>query len=265
MNRAHPRSRGEHGDTLLPSGEPIGSSPLARGTLVFAATRPVRGRLIPARAGNTRGCSCFRLPCTAHPRSRGEHVVLCVDDFLFFGSSPLARGTRGCCPCPHGRSRLIPARAGNTTDKSTFEMCAAAHPRSRGEHWLVHLRVVVSCGSSPLARGTHEYNPRYVSHIRLIPARAGNTAFVSMSRLITSAHPRSRGEHLVGSSSVGLGCGSSPLARGTHAKYDVATCNHRLIPARAGNTLADMGFYPLHQQNRITLEPEPASRIHDKQ
>ena len=26
-----------------------------------------------------------------------------------------------------------------------------------------------------------------------------------------------------------------------------------------------MGLYPLHQQNRITLEPEPASRIHDKQ
>ena len=50
--------------------------------------------------------------------------------------------------------------------------------------------------------------------------------------------------------------------------YDVAL--HRaaepgLIPARAGNTLADMGLYPLHQQNRITLEPEPDSRIHDKQ
>jgi len=26
-----------------------------------------------------------------------------------------------------------------------------------------------------------------------------------------------------------------------------------------------MGLYPLHQQNRITLEPESASRIHDKQ
>ena len=59
--------------------------------------------------------------------------------------------------------------------------------------------------------------------------------------------------------------GSSPLARGTLFFVGDDGDSDGLIPARAGNTLADMGVYPLHQQNRITLEPEPTSRIHDKQ
>ena len=61
------------------------------------------------------------------------------------------------------------------------------------------------------------------------------------------------------------GAGSSPLARGPRIDIVVQWYSGGLIPARAGTTLADMGFYPLHQQNRITLKPEPKSRIHDKQ
>ena len=51
--RAHPRSRGEHTITAKPKDGYVGSSPLARGTLLL--TEALRGhpRLIPARAGNT--------------------------------------------------------------------------------------------------------------------------------------------------------------------------------------------------------------------
>ena len=50
----------------------------------------------------------------AHPRSRGEHLQ--DGDFLFasFGSSPLARGTHSDEKKKFTKSRLIPARAGNT-------------------------------------------------------------------------------------------------------------------------------------------------------
>ena len=79
------------------------------------------------------------------------------------------------------------------------------------------------------------------------------------------AHPRSRGEHSAMKKAARWDGGSSPLARGTPAGVTTIQGAMGLIPARAGNTLADMGVYPLHQQNRITLEPEPTSRIHDKQ
>ncbi len=59
--------------------------------------------------------------------------------------------------------------------------------------------------------------------------------------------------------------GSSPPVRGAHSDAEAGQGVPGLIPARAGSTLADMGFYPLYRQNRITLEPEPPSRIHDKQ
>ena len=140
-----------------------------------------------------------------------------------------------------------------------------AHPRSRGEHPISAARALRIAGSSPLARGTscHERGTRRGS--RLIPARAGNMFFFGFLHTLLSAHPRSRGEHVAAPAPAAAAPGSSPLARGTSAA--ACRCNHprRLIPARAGNILADMGFYPLHQQNRITLKPEPTSRIHDKQ
>ena len=75
------------------------------------------GRLIPARAGNT-VCARFEV-CrrAAHPRSRGEHVL--VSDILtpYFGSSPLARGTHGSINRLEALGRLIPARAGNTLSR----------------------------------------------------------------------------------------------------------------------------------------------------
>ena len=56
----------------------------------------------------------------------------------------------------------------------------------------------------------------------------------------SSAHPRSRGEHITSSGVPGGNCGSSPLARGTlPATLDVPGYL-RLIPARAGNTIRSL-------------------------
>ena len=91
-------------------------------------------RLIPARAGNTSRSICRGHVPPAHPRSRGEHDM--VGDFLalYGGSSPLARGTLEPDLRPGLRSRLIPARAGNTLVGFFGYGDAKAHPRSRGEH-----------------------------------------------------------------------------------------------------------------------------------
>ena len=248
---------------LIPGGE--GSSPLARGTRVQWFTVHRGSGLIPARAGNTRRVRRPASRTRAHPRSRGEHNAsntVVVDPP---GSSPLARGTLKANRGGELYGGLIPARAGNTFSASSLRRRARAHPRSRGEHRCTLRPGLAGRGSSPLARGTLG-NVGYARDATgLIPARAGNTCVHRGHRSLHRAHPRSRGEHLADAEGVCYYEGSSPLARGTH--YCRFSCYnyYGLIPARAGNTLADMGLYPLYRQNRITLKPEPKSRIHDKQ
>ena len=93
----------------------FGSSPLARGTQQRQVSGRRFRRLIPARAGNTFLMSSESMVQTAHPRSRGEHVVSGATSPAVPGSSPLARGTREVVPAGAGAGRLIPARAGNTS------------------------------------------------------------------------------------------------------------------------------------------------------
>ena len=91
--RAHPRSRGEHSTPCSPCRLKPGSSPLARGTLVYQVTEDGRLGLIPARAGNTRPAGLKVEGDRAHPRSRGEHRSVPGTGLMTMGSSPLARGT----------------------------------------------------------------------------------------------------------------------------------------------------------------------------
>ena len=213
-----------------------GSSPLARGTRDPAFDAGRGPRLIPARAGNTRGTSARSCGGAAHPRSRGEHVLAGAVAPPRVGSSPLARGTPFSIPSHHKKHRLIPARAGNTYLIITPNSMTAAHPRSRGEHWVEDDDENIYRGSSPLARGTRVPPYSETQTYRLIPARAGNTTGGRKPRCYWAAHPRSRGEHFVVFPDFGCGGGSSPLARGTLVRGRVWRRHGRLIPARAGNT-----------------------------
>ena len=213
---AHPRSRGEHLPPPRSSRHFRGSSPLARGTRLACLRAFASKRLIPARAGNT---------------SPPRHVARPEG-----GSSPLARGTRLIAPNFSPPARLIPARAGNTWERALNNMRASAHPRSRGEHEAIVAGMFPPRGSSPLARGTRNLNTAGHANRRLIPARAGNTESVNFHGGGSSAHPRSRGEHLNTEPIASVTDGSSPLARGTrHTAFDTRL-GLRLIPARAGNT-----------------------------
>ena len=175
----------------------------------------------------------------AHPRSRGEHRRCWSLRSRRPGSSPLARGTPHAFNAPPVTIRLIPARAGNTMTAVTSASADAAHPRSRGEHTQPPIRSSLLSGSSPLARGTQTLPRQTVPPSRLIPARAGNTPLRVVTNEGNSAHPRSRGEHLLESVHLLRRLGSSPLARGTLRKTTDTEALGRLIPARAGNTACD--------------------------
>ena len=192
---AHPRSRGEHLQLDQLRTLTRGSSPLARGTYDVFAKADSLGRLIPARAGNIYRVLPAVQRVAAHPRSRGEHTVEASAELASVGSSPLARGTFQRLPRQPRTTRLIPARAGN------IDKCR-----------LVSERVP---GSSPLARGTCTIEHDVSTLCRLIPARAGNILNATFKCFCNTAHPRSRGEHLLLNTQKTPPDGSSPLARGT--------------------------------------------------
>ena len=172
----------------------------------------------------------------AHPRSRGEHSVVCKSPWTSKGSSPLARGTPVLGGSTETVPGLIPARAGNTWELITRNFSLRAHPRSRGEHLIQSVRRERRPGSSPLARGTPGAHLAVAFAFGLIPARAGNTGRSVGHTGYRRAHPRSRGEHVQSAGRRVPSPGSSPLARGTREGLVGGCSGVGLIPARAGNT-----------------------------
>ena len=214
---AHPRGRGEHMSRGSAEPPDSGSSPRTRGTRGGGRRGRARGgssprtrgthglshgrgdilRLIPADAGNTAQNHLFVTHTAAHPRGRGEHAYANLGSLLITGSSPRTRGTREGQRPGFIHVRLIPADAGNTERRRRSACAASAHPRGRGEHLPVSQCRPRKVGSSPRTRGTpnHEHHRR--REARLIPADAGNTAYVPRLSPIFPAHPRGRGEHSI--------------------------------------------------------------------
>ena len=239
---AHPRSRGENVIACASSVSNSGSSPLTRGKPRQDESRRAHRWLIPAHAGKTTCPRLSRSTGTAHPRSRGENRGPPTATRSPKGSSPLARGK----PAPRwNRSwsrRLIPARAGKTVERPRRRRDPRAHPRSRGENDSSSSTRERNLGSSPLARGKRPAVVREGGDGRLIPARAGKTRPRRGRGPCRGAHPRSRGENISAMRRAITCGGSSPLARGKHARVWRVLHRDRLIPARAGKTRGRWGW-----------------------
>ncbi len=93
MPAVYPRWRGEHEFGITLKGNPIGLSPLARGTLLIQQVEIVSVRFIPAGAGNTREQLISDAGLPVYPRWRGEHTPARSYFLPLSGLSPLARGT----------------------------------------------------------------------------------------------------------------------------------------------------------------------------
>ena len=171
-------------------------------------------RIIPARAGFTGVWSDDSVGVGDHPRSRGVYYKSLHKRFSRTGSSPLARGLPRPEMATAQQFRIIPARAGFTTNGHHLRGGARDHPRSRGVYMLAWLRVVPLNGSSPLARGLLTL-PATIRHYGgIIPARAGFTTYALSKSAIPTDHPRSRGVYPTAALKRLQDAGSSPLARG---------------------------------------------------
>ncbi len=152
------------------------------------------------------------------------------------GLSPLARGTQFATASDMWEERFIPAGAGNSHPRVMVGCVRAVYPRWRGELPVARVVTHRQAGLSPLARGTHHRQHRWIYQTRFIPAGAGNSVTPGGRLAQSPVYPRWRGElyfRLPTSKNVS---GLSPLARGTLVYCSLQIRNSRFIPAGAGNS-----------------------------
>ena len=130
---------------------------------------------------------------------------------------------------------LIPAGAGNIGWWWHFSCNSGAHPRGCGEHVRNHIHGVIDTGSSPRVRGTFILKHKIRPKTGLIPAGAGNIAWILALTPRAGAHPRGCGEHRGHELTIPPPSGSSPRVRGTCSTPSVVCLSGGLIPAGAGN------------------------------
>ena len=161
-----------------------GSSPRGRGTLFARRHCDPVGRPVHPRAGGEHA-------------SRGGNLHAGASD----GSSPRGRGTRTPHRRPSIRSRFIPARAGNTSRRSSLPSNGpSVHPRAGGEHSERSEAAGSRLRFIPARAGNTTWGTRRLIPCRFIPARAGNTPKQAICPCADSStvHPRAGGEHARG-------------------------------------------------------------------
>ena len=231
-----PACAGNTGSSLVRWVRSSGSSPRVRGTLerLEAFARAVG--IIPACAGNTAHMICLELPTRDHPRVCGEHDHIGHGGIRVKGSSPRVRGTPGRRVCAQAMRGIIPACAGNTLRPSHASSMHGDHPRVCGEHSGEGGEPEPKSGSSPRVRGTLRDGLGSCLHAGIIPACAGNTAYVLSAFSSSRDHPRVCGEHELPELRQAAIRGSSPRVRGTPPAQPIRLLLAGIIPACAGNT-----------------------------
>ena len=195
-----------------------GSSPHARGAPADESPIAIASGIIPACAGSTLAGRFVPLCWWDHPRMRGEHATCTATPLISTGSSPHARGALNSNRSARVCAGIIPACAGSTTESRSRGRGLRDHPRMRGEHFCISMRIYSLVGSSPHARGARPIECGTCGAHGIIPACAGSTRSRSCATTACGDHPRMRGEHWRQFRACQAAQGSSPHARGAPPK-----------------------------------------------
>ncbi len=171
----HPRACGANAAVIVSIRVTAGSSPRVRGKPHLLRVERDLVRIIPARAGQTRPSASHSSCPTDHPRACGANFGFAEAPFGDFGSSPRVRGKPGGLRHRPVEGRIIPARAGQTSDQKEPIMTNSDHPRACGANIATVIALGVAVGSSPRVRGKRPSGAARHAPRRIIPARAGQT------------------------------------------------------------------------------------------
>ena len=169
----YPRPRGgtERGAS---GGNPHrGLSPPTRGNPPYSPLVAVDSRSIPAHAGEPREKAIPRTQTEVYPRPRGGTRLSPERKWGIRGLSPPTRGNRGF---PIGLKPIkgsIPAHAGEPQWRCSGARRARVYPRPRGGTASPLSGRESGGGLSPPTRGNRPSRPLRNSHLRSIPAHAG--------------------------------------------------------------------------------------------
>ena len=235
----------------------------------------IRGS-IPARAGETSETPVVATLRQVHPRACGGNFTISPSATPCARSIPRVRGK-------HHKSRLedqvyrsIPARAGETKRGVTAVACRGVHPRACGGNQGGETSATCGRGPSPRVRGKPIETTIKGGLPGSIPARAGETTFISCNARMSRVHPRACGGNGATVIVADRFKGPSPRVRGKRCEVGARPGQERSIPARAGETAGwnirygDAGVHPracggnhaiIEYLNRLT---GPSPRVRGK-
>ena len=232
----HPRACGANYGRTGISGYDYGSSPRMRGKPRRRGRHALRGRIIPAHAGQTSSTYTESSWITDHPRACGANPQIFTDKEYMIGSSPRMRGKLRPVTARPSRIRIIPAHAGQTVSAVAQHNTLPDHPRACGANDHKRATHVCSSGSSPRMRGKRAGGKHDGRRVRIIPAHAGQTKSKRVRAFSMPDHPRACGANRPLDFNLKSERGSSPRMRGKLFCVFVLCFSLRIIPAHAGQT-----------------------------
>ena len=132
--------------------------------------------------------------------------------------------------------RIIPTHAGQTFALMVLGMVPPDHPRACGANVHGDVAGLQLVGSSPRMRGKLRPALEGRARLRIIPAHAGQTAYVARHRDHRPDHPRACGANFPDVLESLEHAGSSPRMRGKPSMRLRHAGGARIIPAHAGQT-----------------------------
>ena len=232
--RVYPRPCGGAASARKHAMQEVGLSPPVRGSRGHRQPKPVRGRSIPARAGEPAAKAVGYEPGGVYPRPCGGAAVGLDVPGAGGGLSPPVRGSREHGPGRHGDRRSIPARAGEPTDGPCPIRTRRVYPRPCGGAVFCNASAARIAGLSPPVRGSHFAITHYAEKSGSIPARAGEPLCQTVWFRCTWVYPRPCGGALIWPPIMPSRAGLSPPVRGSLREPGRPSPSWRSIPARAG-------------------------------
>ena len=153
-----------------------GSPPRMRGKGRFLPGDALRVGITPAYARKSKYCHFPTSLDWDYPRVCGEKVGAGLFQEAVLGSSPRMRGKEENAQGWQAVSRITPAYAGKSSQRSSATRSARDHPRVCGEKSVTLILLMVRVGSPPRMRGKEMMEIRAVIEEGITPAYAGKSA-----------------------------------------------------------------------------------------